>query len=289
MRRFVLLVSFAVLLSSQPPPACAAPSRPRPAHAKGDPFEAFNRANFNSTRSLQKVLSPILALYRRLTPGIIGKGIHNVLVNLREPIVIVNDLLQLRVGRAGEAGARLAFNSTIGLAGLIDVAGAAGNPHHDNGFGNTLGHYGVGPGPYLFLPLLGPTDVRDIVGSGADFATSPLRYIKFPSDVTVNIGIFAVGGLDAFANSENQLDILFSESADPYASLRSAYLQNREAQIHGATTPTVLPDLGDPATPSPDPAAPPATPDLAPDAPASQPQAPDEAAALDAPIATAVL
>jgi len=312
MRR-IILVGFclAVSLPGLPVQAnAAAVSPPAPAHAKGDPFESFNRANFTGTRSLQKLLRPFLALYRALTPGVIGKGIHNVLVNLKEPVVVLNDLLQLRVGRAGEAGARFAFNSTIGILGLIDVAGAAGNPHHDNGFGTTLGHYGVGPGPYLFLPLLGPTDIRDVIGSGADLAASPVRYVQFPYDVTINIGVLVFGGLDTFANSENQLDALIAESADPYASLRSAYLQNREAQIHGNSAPTVLPDLDELDTP-----APPATP-TSPTAPGPsadlpvpgpiQPAAldtapapaaasndntapPSEDAALDAPIATAIL
>jgi phospholipid-binding lipoprotein MlaA len=305
MRRFVLLTFvLAALLSAASPDAVAATSsRPPVAHAPGDPLETFNRANFNSTRDIVKVVRPILALYRALTPGIIGRSIHNVLVNLKEPVVIVNDLLQLRVARAGEACSRLAFNTTLGLLGLIDVSAAAGNPHHDNGFGNTLGHYGVGPVPYLFLPLVGPSTVRDLFGTAADMATSPIHYINFPSDVTVNIGVAVFGGLDAFSGTEGQLDVLLADAADPYATLRSAYLQNREAQIHGANAPTVLPDLGEPEalppTPAPSPgsapppSAPPtsAPPDAGP-APASGGSSdgtgPGPQASLDEPIATAI-
>jgi phospholipid-binding lipoprotein MlaA len=299
MRRFVLVtLAFAALLSAEPAWTRAAiPSQQPASHAPGDPLESFNRANFNGTRHLQKALRPILALYRALTPGVIGRAIHNVLVNLKEPVVIVNDLLQLKIARAGEAGSRLAFNTTLGLLGLIDVSAAAGNPHHDNGFGATLGHYGVGPGPYLFLPLVGPSTVRDLFGSAADMATSPIHYVNFPSDVTVNIGVAVFGGLDTFSATEGQLDALLADAADPYATVRSAYLQNREAQIHGANAPAVLPDLGEPeappSTPSPSRGSAPPTP--APDdgpTPASARSGdgtgPAPQAALDAPIATAI-
>lgn len=299
--RFVLVIfALAALLSAEPAHARpATPSQQPASHAPGDPLESFNRANFTGTRHLQKALRPILALYRALTPGVIGRAIHNVLVNLKEPVVIVNDLLQLKVARAGEAGSRLAFNTTLGLLGLIDVSAAAGNPHHDNGFGNTLGHYGVGPGPYLFLPLVGPSTVRDLFGTAADMATSPIHYVKFPSDVTVNIGVAVFGGLDAFSTTEGQLDALLSDAADPYATLRSAYLQNREAQIHGVNAPAVLPDLGEPEAPPPSTPAPSggstpptSTPPNAGSAPASGGRGdgtgPAPQAALDAPIATAI-
>ncbi|HEY5072861.1 MAG TPA: VacJ family lipoprotein [Caulobacteraceae bacterium] len=287
MRRLVLLSVVATAFASSALGSAAA-------HTRGDPLERINRANFNGSRSFEPIVRPVAAFYRRLTPGVIGKAIHNVLVNLREPVVIINDLLQLRIARASEATARLVLNSTIGVAGIADVASRAGNPHRDNGFGDTLGRYGVGPGAYLFLPLAGPSTVRDLIGGGVDTALNPLRWVSFPDRTAVNLSLVAVGELDRISRTQDELDAVLADAADPYATLRSVYLQSRQAEIDEGRSKQALPDLPpleDPAEPPPPAPASvaPAVP-AEPAAPAAQgAENPSQDAQLDAPIATAVL
>ncbi|HEY1449157.1 MAG TPA: VacJ family lipoprotein [Caulobacteraceae bacterium] len=223
-----------------------------------DPFEKANRRGFAIEQTLTgKGVGYLGVIYRALTPGLIGKAIHNILVNLHEPVVFINDLLQLRPARAGATAVRFVANTTVGLGGMIDVTGATGLPHHPSSFGDTLGRYGVHPGPYLFIPLVGPSTVRDLFGNVVDFFLNPLHFVQYTNRQPVSIGLAVVGGVDQLARSEADLRALLSNAADPYATLRSTYLQYREAEVSGQTEiPTVLPSLddGDPI-----PAAPPVT------------------------------
>jgi phospholipid-binding lipoprotein MlaA len=164
-------------------------------------------------------------------------------------VVVVNDLLQMRPAKAAASVARLAINLTAGLLGTIDMATRVGVPYHPNGFGDTLGRYGVGPGPYIFLPLLGPSDVRDLFGAGVDVASTPLFYIAYPYKTDSNITVAAVGGLATRAEADSDLTALMSDAADPYATLRSTYLQSRQGEIDDKQVLPALPDMGDPATP----------------------------------------
>jgi len=223
------------------------------AHAPGDPYERFNRKGFAVQETLDRyVVGPLGFVFRKLTPGPIGKAIHHVMVNLSEPTVVINDLLQLRPARAGAATIRFVINSTVGIGGMIDVTGATGLPHHVSSFGDTLGRYGAKPGPYLFIPMIGPTTFRDLFGNGVDAVTNPLHFIRYPHRANISIGLAVVGGLDQWANSMGDLRALLTDAADPYASLRSAYLQHREAEIRGeAAPPDALPDLDSPASAAP--------------------------------------
>jgi phospholipid-binding lipoprotein MlaA len=224
---------------------------PALAHAPGDPFEKFNRKGFAIQEGLDRYfIGPVGFIYKKLTPGPIGKAIHHIMVNLTEPMVAINDLLQLRPARAGEATVRFVVNSTAGIGGMIDITGATGLPHRPSSFGDTLGHYGVQPGPYLFLPMIGPTTIRDLFGNGVDAVANPLHIIKYPHSTTVLISLAVVGGLDQWSNSMSDLRALLTAAAAPYATLRSAYLQHREAEIRGgAAPPAALPDLDSPAAP----------------------------------------
>ncbi len=217
----------------------------------GDPYEKFNREQFKLQEKFNRyTIGPLTHLYRALTPGVIGKAIHNIIINLREPEVFINDVLQLRPARAGSAAVRFVVNTTIGVGGMIDVAGKTGLPHHLSSFGDTLGRYGVRPGPYLFLPMVGPTTVRDLAGNIVDDVLNPLHFVKYPHRQTVSLSLALVGGLDAFRTSEGDLRTLLTGAADPYATLRSTYLQNREAEINGETAiPATLPNLDDPGGP----------------------------------------
>ena len=169
MRRSIFAVITVVTVLNGAATAAAARTVLVEPPAAGDPWERLNRRGYAINQFLDKILiRPAAMIYRALTPGPIGKGLHNLVVNLSEPLVVVNDVLQARVARAASATARFAFNSTFGLAGLIDVAAHEGIAHHDSTFGDTLGRYGAKPGPYLFIPLIGPSTVRDLFGAGVD-------------------------------------------------------------------------------------------------------------------------
>lgn len=217
------------------------------AAAVNDPFERFNRRGFAIQMSFMRHgLGIVGVLYRALTPGPIGKAIHHILVNLSEPVVIINDVLQLRPARAGAAAVRFVANSTVGVGGMIDVTGATGLPHHLSSFGDTLGRYGVRPGPYLFIPVVGPSTVRDLLGNIVDAVIDPLHFAVYPHRQEVSLAVTAAGGVDQLVRSEGDLRALLSNATDPYATLRSTYLQYRQAEVSGETEiPTVLPSLDD--------------------------------------------
>jgi phospholipid-binding lipoprotein MlaA len=258
------------------------------AQTPGDPYEAMNRRFYAGAIHVdQTYFRPVVRIYQALTPGPIGIAIHNMIVNIGEPVAIINDALQGRPRPFGRDAVRFVADSTVGIGGMIDVAGMHGLPHHDNDFGVTLGVWGVGPGPYLFVPLLGPSTVRDSIGAGIDVLLSPFTYLRFPGRLTLQYSTLVVGTLDRRASTQGQLEAITADAADPYATLRSVYLQSREAQVRGDDATPELPPIDDPE-PAPA-AAPPPGADAAPfparmDAPVTQ-----EAAASDpdAPIATA--
>lgn len=200
----------------------------------GDPLEGFNRHMFATFQSTdRKFFRPVAMGYKHIVPKPVRSGLRHFFSNLGEPLVFLNDLLQLKPGRAGKTLARFLFNSTIGVGGLIDVAKLPGLklPHHDNSFGNTLAFYGVGPGPYLFLPFVGPTTLRDFLGGQGEAFVLPLS-IGTPFDrweYQLPRGIST--GLDQRAENDADLKAVFDGAVDPYATLRSVYLQNRAAEV----------------------------------------------------------
>jgi phospholipid-binding lipoprotein MlaA len=234
-------------------PLAAATQRNQLAATGGveDPWERFNRAGFALEGKLDRwIIGPLAHLYKFLTPGPIGKGIHNIVTNLAEPVVTVNGLLQLRPKRAVASARRFVINSTFGLAGLIDLEAKEGNPHRPNSFGDTLGRYGVAGGPYIFAPLGGPSTVRDTVGEIVDNVMDPLHLLNYRYRTEISIGVAVARGLDQRVDSEDDLRTLLSGAADPYATLRSTFLQARESEIRGDdTTPSALPDLDAPSLP----------------------------------------
>ena len=233
----------------------------------GDPWERLNRKGYAINHVIDTLVVRPLALFTRgLTPGPLGRAVHHALVNLSEPVVIINDILQLRFKRAAASTGRFALNSTVGLAGMVDVANRAHLPHHDNTFGDTLGRYGVKSGPYLYLPLVGPSTVRDLFGAGIDSVSNPIFFLQFPYSNTATLGVGLLTGLDARAEAEPDLKTLLDGAADPYATLRSTYLQSRQGDIDQASKPLVLPDFDDPASKAP---VQPRVPDSAPIAPAA--------------------
>jgi phospholipid-binding lipoprotein MlaA len=219
-------------------PAAHAQNGPAPAAPTAqsehriDPWQKMNRFFFKIHSGLDKVLiRPAAMVYRALTPGPIGQAAHNFMTNISEPAILANDLLQLRFKRAGESSVRLVANTLAGVGGLVDVAGKAGVPFHDNGFAITMGRYGIGPGPYLFVPLMGPSSVRDAIGTFADFSLDPIKLANYPHRLEVSAGLTVIQGLDLRSRSDDDLKALLADATDPYATLRSAYLQNQQSQI----------------------------------------------------------
>jgi phospholipid-binding lipoprotein MlaA len=226
------------------------------AQGPSDPWEHFNRKNYAIQQGLERAaIRPMVKFYRALTPGPIGIGIHNVLVNLSEPVVLINDILQFRIKRAAVPVARMVLNTTLGLLGLFDVAARMGLPHHGNEFGVTLGRFGVKSGPYLYVPLIGPSSPRDLFGSVVDFVANPLQLLRYPNRTRILETQFLVGGLDLQISTKSQLNALLSGAVDPYATLRSAFIQNKQGEINGSGVPLNLPTFDDTDTPPPRPPA----------------------------------
>jgi phospholipid-binding lipoprotein MlaA len=227
-------------------------------HAPGDPLEGFNRAMFGVNQTLDKaVIRPAAMGYKHILPKPIRSGLRNFFVNLSEPVVFMNYLLQLRIGKAARTLGRFTINSTVGVGGLIDVAKTRhiNLPHHRNSFGDTLAWYGVKPGPYVFLPLVGPTTLRDLLGGPIDGALVPalvaLKVVGKPVDsVPFLVADVVIPGLDLRAESDADLRALLDGAVDPYATLRSAWLQERAAEVaaerHHNGQPQPAPELGDP-------------------------------------------
>lgn len=198
------------------------------AHAasEDDPWESVNRPIFVFNDTLDTyALKPLAQGYQKVTPNFMQDGIHNFFNNIGDVRNLVNDLLQGKPQHAGVDTSRLLFNTTFGLAGFIDVATRMGLQRNDEDFGQTLGYWGVGSGPYVMLPLLGPSTLRDAPSKIPDSYTGMYPYID---NVPVRNSIRAVDVVDTRA------DLLKSEkliSGDKYTFIRNAYLQNREFKV----------------------------------------------------------
>jgi phospholipid-binding lipoprotein MlaA len=198
-----------------------------------DPLERINRTTFKFDDALaHKVALPIARGYQRVTPKPIRQGIANVFENAHTPVVMVNDLLQAKFSAFGLETSRLLLNTTLGLGGLLDPATHFGLPKEDNDFGRTLGTWGIHPGPYLVLPLLGPSDFRDGIAKLVDQFAEPQNYI---GNKRVLYALYPVEIVNTFSESLlPTYQLLDQQNAfDRYAFARNAYLQQRNFLIHG--------------------------------------------------------
>jgi phospholipid-binding lipoprotein MlaA len=194
-----------------------------------DPLESANRAVYGFNRALDNVLfKPVAKTYRFIVPELGRKGIRNVLTNLTEPVTFINAVLQGDKQHSFTTFWRFTINTTWGIGGLFDVASQAGLQNRKEDFGQTMGYYGSKTGPYLMLPILGPSNVRDTFGLVADAASDPFNYI-FEDDAL--IGLTALRGLDAREANLDTLDEIDRVSLDPYAAIRSLYTQKRDSKI----------------------------------------------------------
>ncbi len=199
----------------------------------GDPLEKVNVETYKAVQVVDRaVIAPAAQGYKKALPEPIRAGVRNFFNNLTEPVVFLNYMLQLKPGKAFETVGRFAINSTAGVAGLFDIAKRRPFklPLRRNGFANTLGYYGVGNGPFLFLPLVGPTTVRDLIGLGLDKALLPFTVGAPFGQPYYTIPSSAVTSLDYRVEFDAQLREQ-SQAPDPYAASRENYLRNRQAEI----------------------------------------------------------
>jgi phospholipid-binding lipoprotein MlaA len=212
---------------------------------ENDPLEGVNRVMFNVTiKADEVVLRPTALVYRRVVPQTVRESFRNFLNNLHSPVVFANDVLQGEIDRAGTTALRAGINTIFGIGGLLDVAGRWGYLRHSEDFGQTLAVYGVGEGPYLFIPLLGPGNPRDLIGYIVDFAFDPLTYVQWGNEIWVPYTRFGLDYLDVRERNIETLDEIELNSLDYYASVRSLYRQTRANEIrNGATEIEDLPDF----------------------------------------------
>ena len=225
MRLLAFLVAAGVILGG-----CATPPA-NPASA-GDPYEASNRVIFDLNLKLDSVtLRPTAERYSTYVPEEVRDSLRNALDNLHAPVVLANDLLQGELSRAGTITGRFLVNSTLGLGGLFDVASRHDLPAHDEDFGQTLAVWGAGEGPYLVLPLFGPSNPRDAAGKAVDVALDPTAYLKIKRHLLWEGTRQYLNLVDTRAHSLEALDGIERDSLDFYAAVRSLYRQNRTYQI----------------------------------------------------------
>lgn len=211
--------------------ACASTDAERSSSVVYDPFEGFNRSMFAFNNGVDKaVLKPAADGYRAVTNKPIRKGVSNFLNNLGQPVVFANSVLQGKPEAALDTFGRFLVNTTVGIGGIFDPATAAGVPEHDEDFGQTLGTWGVPPGPYLMAPLMGPTNLRDAIGGGIDNAFEPLNYLDQDDTLPFRVTTGVVGALSARERLDGAIAIL-NEQPEPYVALRRNYTQQRAADI----------------------------------------------------------
>lgn len=196
--------------------------------AAADPLEDINRPIFEMNLTLDRyVMRPVTRMYME-APQPARNGVSNVLNNLQSPVILVNDLLQGEMSRAGATFGRFFINSVFGLFGVFDLADEMGLPGHKEDFGQTLASYGVGPGPYVVLPFLGPSNVRDVAGRVFDRAIDP-RNVVVPAGASG--GVTGVSLINTRSRTIDETETLEETSLDLYAAVRSLYSQNREFEI----------------------------------------------------------
>jgi len=204
--------------------------------AEKDPLHGFNRAMWGVNRGLDKAIArPVTKVYQAVTPKPVRSGIANFFSNLTEPWSFINALLQGKPDRAGRALERFVVNSTVGIGGLMDVAGKHGKKQQPEDLGQTLAVWGVNGGPYLMLPLIGPTTFRDGTGSIVEMFADPINICKRECGIpkSARLGLTVASLISARSElMDSGADKLLDNSADSYATAHSAYLQRRRALIN---------------------------------------------------------
>jgi phospholipid-binding lipoprotein MlaA len=216
------------------------PNAPR---APQDPWESWNRGVYKVNVKLDNAIAkPVARTYVRVVPSPIRTGVTNFFANLNTPTVMINDALQGKLLAAANDLGRFVLNTTVGIGGILDPATPAGLARNDEDFGQTLGHWGVHPGPFVELPILGPSDLRDAPAKVVDTYTNPRQYIR---NDYVKYGLYLPSLVDTRA-ALLPLDETLKHVYDPYAFIRDAYLQRRAYLVSdGQAADETLVDPGD--------------------------------------------
>lgn len=234
------VAGMALLLS-----ACAGGTGPAlaPVEQANDPLEGMNRYFFEVNRGVDQIaLKPLATIYDGVTPTTIRYVVRNVLDYAKSPVVLANDLFQGEWDRAESTLVRFIYNTTLGGLGMLDPATELGYPRHDEDFGQTLAVAGLPEGPYLILPLLGPTNARDLLGSIVDTAFDPLTFVY--TSLAVGVTKRGVSAVEFRATNMDAIDDIEASSADYYATVRSIARQRRNAAIlNGNVDTDALPDI----------------------------------------------
>lgn len=200
-----------------------------------DPFESYNRAMYRFNDGLDRaVFKPIARGYQAITPEPVDRGITNFFSNLRDVTSAVNNLLQFKLSRALSDVGRVAVNSTLGILGFMDVASNMNMPKYGEDFGQTLGAWGLGSGPYVVLPILGPSSGRDMIGLVADWYTNPATY---NNEHEVRWVLKGLEFVDRRADLLSASRVLEQAALDPYVFVRDAYLQKRQNDVYDGNPP----------------------------------------------------
>ena len=195
-----------------------------------DPIEPLNRFVFEFNNVVEVVvLSPVSSIYSAVFPDVVRDSVRNFLRNLETPVTLANDIFQGEHLRARDTSMRFLINTTAGVLGLFDVAAHFDYKYHHEDFGQTLAMYGVGQGPYLVLPLLGPSSLRHTTGRATDIFLSPMTYVN---DVeNINYGLRGIRIIDGHSRIMDTLSDLKKDSLDYYSLIRSVYSQRRKSVI----------------------------------------------------------
>jgi phospholipid-binding lipoprotein MlaA len=204
-------------------------------HNVRDPLEPLNRGIYAFNDAVDKaVMKPLALGYRAVLPQVVQTGISNFFSNLDDITVLLNNLLQLKIPQAVSDTGRFVINSTIGLLGFIDVATHLGLEKHNEDFGQTLGYWGMGSGPYLMLPFLGPSSFRDGIGRWVDMRTDPVRW---EDHIRTRNQLFVTRATSARARLLDSERVLDAAAIDRYAFIRDAYLQRRRSLVFDGAPP----------------------------------------------------
>ena len=231
---FSFLVTLMLGLSTPAHAAQPAPADNQISVTYDDPFEGFNRAVFNFNRVLdQTILRPVAQGYQFILPEVIRSSVSSFLKNLGSPLALINEILQGDIDGATTVAKRFVVNSTLGFAGLADPAGHHGLPAPDvEDFGQTFAVWGAEPGPYLVLPIFGPSSFRDTFGKVADTIGDPVNIWAVEEDeegFLIARGVFA--GVNTRTKLLGTLQPIYEDSLDPYMTFKTMYEQRRESQI----------------------------------------------------------
>lgn len=212
-----------------------------------DPLEGLNRGIYKFNDVTDKALiKPVATAYSKVTPTPIRKGISNFFSNLQTITTVLNDLLQFKFAHAFSDAGRFVINTTFGVGGLIDIASMDNIPSHTEDFGQTLGYWGVGTGPYLVIPILGPSNLRDITGFTVDVVTSdPIQYAHNIGEIRLSNQLRGSQIISLRSELLNAVDLIDEASLDPYAFMRDGYLQRRNFQVLDGDVPKEEDEFGD--------------------------------------------